>query len=101
MVKENAFHVIESQTDAARLVGALLAMELDQDLYGALVEVITSVPSRTILSPVFPSQESELQLTLALPIPQNVMIYFRVTGARSCSPSVLWICRHPASSCQL
>ena len=42
MVKENAFHVIESQTDAARLVGALLAMELDQDLYGALVEVITA-----------------------------------------------------------
>ena len=41
-VKENAFHVIESQTDAARLVGALLAMELDQDLYGALVEVITA-----------------------------------------------------------
>lgn len=42
MVKENAFHVVESQTDAARLVGALLAMELDQDLYGALVEVITA-----------------------------------------------------------
>lgn len=42
IVKENAFRVIGQQKDAARLMGSLLAMELDRDLYGALAEIITA-----------------------------------------------------------
>ena len=42
IVKENAFRVIKSQKDAARLMGNMLALELDRDLYGALAEIITA-----------------------------------------------------------
>lgn len=42
MTKENVFHVIETQTDAVQLLGSLAALELDRDLYGALVEIITA-----------------------------------------------------------
>lgn len=41
-VKENAFRVIETETTAARILGGLLALEIDKDLYGALAEVITA-----------------------------------------------------------
>lgn len=42
IVKENAFHVIKAQEDAAQLMGSLLALDLDADLYGALAEIITA-----------------------------------------------------------
>lgn len=42
LTKENVFHVIETQTDAVQLLGSLAALELDRDLYGALVEIITA-----------------------------------------------------------
>lgn len=42
IVKETAFRVVEAQKDAAQLMGNLLALELDADLYGALAEVITA-----------------------------------------------------------
>ena len=42
IVKESAFHVIRKQKDAAQLMGSLLALELDRDLYGALAEIITA-----------------------------------------------------------
>ena len=41
-VKENAFHVVETQQDTARILGGLLALELDNDLYGALVEIVSA-----------------------------------------------------------
>lgn len=42
LVKENAFRVIKAQEDAAQLMGSLLALDLDVDLYGALAEIITA-----------------------------------------------------------
>ena len=42
MVKENAFHVVDTQKDTARLLGGLLALELDNDLYGALAEIVSA-----------------------------------------------------------
>lgn len=42
IVKESAFRVIEAQEDAAQLMGSLLALNLDTDLYGALAEIITA-----------------------------------------------------------
>ena len=42
IVKESAFRVIEKQKDPAQLMGSLLALELDPDLYGALAEIITA-----------------------------------------------------------
>lgn len=42
VVKESAFRVIEAQDDAAQLMGSLLALNLDVDLYGALAEIITA-----------------------------------------------------------
>lgn len=42
VIKEGAFRVIEAQKDAAQLMGSLLALELDTNLYGALAEVITA-----------------------------------------------------------
>lgn len=42
ITKENVFHAIETQTDAAYLLGSLTALELDRDLYGALAEIITA-----------------------------------------------------------
>lgn len=42
IVKESAFRVIEAQEDAAQLMGSLLALNLDTDLYGALAEMITA-----------------------------------------------------------
>ena len=41
-VKERAFHVIETQPQAVNLLGGLLALELDRELYGALAEMITA-----------------------------------------------------------
>ena len=41
-VKENAFHVVETQQDTARILGGLLALELDNDLYGALAEIVSA-----------------------------------------------------------
>lgn len=42
MVKEDAFRMIQAQKDAAQLMGSLLSLELDDDLYGALAEIITA-----------------------------------------------------------
>ncbi|MDE6944481.1 MAG: DUF5110 domain-containing protein, partial [Lachnospiraceae bacterium] len=42
MVKESAFHVVETQKDTARLLGGLLALQLDTDLYGALAEIVSA-----------------------------------------------------------
>lgn len=42
MVKEDAFRMIQAQKDAAQLMGSLLSLELDGDLYGALAEIITA-----------------------------------------------------------
>lgn len=42
VVKENAFRVVETQKDALRLLGGLLALELDKDLFGALAEIVTA-----------------------------------------------------------
>ena len=41
-VKENAFRMIERLKDPAQLMGSLLALEIDRDLYGALAEIITA-----------------------------------------------------------
>lgn len=39
-LKENIFDLIENQNDAACLLGRLLALELNHDLYSALAEII-------------------------------------------------------------
>lgn len=41
-LKENIFDLIENQKDAACLLGGLLALELNHDLYSALAEIITA-----------------------------------------------------------
>ena len=40
--KENIFGLIEKKTDATSLLGGLLALELNCDLYGALAEIVTA-----------------------------------------------------------
>ncbi|MBD5456457.1 MAG: hypothetical protein HDR23_08330 [Lachnospiraceae bacterium] len=42
LVKESVFNVILREKDRLRLLGELVSMGLDQDLYNALVEVITA-----------------------------------------------------------
>lgn len=41
-LKESIFDLIETETDAACLLGSLLALELNRDLCGALAEIITA-----------------------------------------------------------
>lgn len=41
-LKENIYNLIETQTDGARLLGGLLSLDLDYDLYSALAEIITA-----------------------------------------------------------